>query len=265
MRPVRWSKCSLRRKVGSPRSETPKGELQTLKALIVAASLGSRLRGIAASKPLAPINGKPLIQNVIETALQAGIHAFVVVTGYAADPLEAFLQTLARNMGISIETTRNPEWTKSNGLSVIAAEPLLDEKFILLMSDHLFEADLLGDLLRAPWVAGGATLAIDRRLENPLVDLDDVTRVETGPKGQIVRIGKGLAIYDAFDTGVFLASRGLISAIREDLTLGGQGSISAGMMRLAESGLAQTLDIGARFWLDVDDAVAWGHAERLRA
>jgi hypothetical protein len=38
------------------------------------------------------------------------------------------------------------------------------------------------------------------------------------------------------------------------------------MTRLADRGLAHTFDIGARFWLDIDDPVAHGQAEqRLRA
>ena len=236
-----------------------------MKALIVAAGLGSRLRGIAPSKPLAPVNGKPLIQSVIETARQAGVTEFVVVTGYEAAPLEIFLSTLGRSASLAIKTTRNLEWTKSNGLSVVAAEAFLDDEFVLLMADHLFEPALLVDLLAAPHSAGGVTLAVDRRLDNPLVDLEDVTRVETTSDNRIRRIAKGLTTYNAFDTGVFLASGALIAAIRADVTEGGQGSISAGMTRLADAGIAYVHDIGARFWLDVDDAVAWEHAERLRA
>jgi 1L-myo-inositol 1-phosphate cytidylyltransferase len=236
-----------------------------LKALIVAAGLGTRLRGIAPSKPLAEVHGKALIKSVIDTAAQAGVGEFVVVTGYQAAPLEAFLGRLAKRSGVVIETAHNPEWTRPNGLSVVAADSLLGEEFVLLMADHLFEPGLLADLLRAERVPGGVTLAVDRRLDNPLVDLDDVTRVRTDEKSSILRIGKGLGVYDAFDTGVFLATKGLIEGIRADLLAGGQGSISGGMTWLATRGLARAFDIGDRFWLDVDDAAAWEHAERLTA
>ena len=236
-----------------------------MKALIVAAGLGTRLRGIAPSKPLAAINGKPLIQSVIETAAQAGVGAFVVVTGYQAAPLESFLDRLAKRSGFAIETVHNPEWTLPNGLSVVAADALLGDEFVLLMADHLFEPGLLADLLTVERIPRGVTLAVDRRLDNPLVDLDDVTRVRTDDVGAIVEIGKGLTPYDAFDTGVFLATKGLIDGIRADRAEGGQGSISGGMTRLADKGLARVFDIGERFWLDVDDAAAWEHAERLTA
>ncbi len=236
-----------------------------VQALIVAAGMGTRLRGIAVSKPLAKVAGVPLIESAIDSAGQAGVTEFVVVTGYEGDRLEAFLAKLAKRKHVSIKTVRNDEWTLSNGLSVTAAEPVLREEFVLMMSDHLFEPGLLRDLLAAPKLPGGVVLAVDRRMDNPLVDLEDVTRVLTDDDSRILDIGKLIGAYNAFDTGLFCATRGLVRAIADDHAAGGPGSISAGMLRLAPLGLARTHDIGERFWLDVDDPIAHGHAERLRA
>jgi 1L-myo-inositol 1-phosphate cytidylyltransferase len=236
-----------------------------VKALIVGAGQGTRLREIAPSKPLALVRGVPLIERVIETAHQAGVREFVVVTGYEGARLETFLKRLAARRGFVITTVRNLAWKGANGLSVAVAEPHLDERFVLLMADHLFDPTILSDLMAAPAEADAVVLAVDRRLENPLVDLEDVTRVETDAAGQIFRIGKLIEPYNAFDTGLFLASKSLIRAIRDDIAAGGAGGISAGMKMLAGRGLAGAFDIGDRFWLDVDDALAHGHAERLRA
>ncbi len=236
-----------------------------MKGLIVAAGQGTRLRDIAVSKPLAKVRGKPLIERVIDTAHAAGVTEFVVVTGYEGPRVEAFLRRLAMRRGYAITTVRNPDWTLANGHSVVAAETFLDERFVLMMADHLFDPGLLADLLAQPANADEVILGVDRRLDNPLVDLEDVTRVKTDAEGRILCIGKLIADYDAFDTGVFVASKALIVALREDIARGGGGGISAGMSRLARRGLARTFDIGARFWLDVDDAVAHRHAQRLSA
>ncbi len=236
-----------------------------MKGLIVAAGQGTRLRPIAPSKPLAVVRGVPLIEHVIEAARAGGVSEFVVVTGHEAPRLEAFLTRLATRRGVPIETVRNPDFRGPNGLSVTAAAPLLDENFVLLMSDHLFDPTLLADLLAEPRRPGSVVLAVDRRLDNPLVDLEDVTRVRTSPAGDIVQVGKGIEPYDAFDTGVFLASRALIEAIGEDIAAGGAGGNSGGVNVLARRGAAHTFDIGERFWLDIDDATAHGHAERLSA
>ena len=236
-----------------------------MQGLIVAAGQGTRLRDIAASKPLAMLHGRPLIQHVIEQARAGGIDEFVVVTGYEAPPLEAFLRRFSMRGGFPIRVVRNPDWRLANGHSVVAASPVLRDRFVLMMADHLFDPLLLAGLLSAPMDGAEVTLAVDRRLDNPLVDLDDVTRVRTDNAGAITAIGKLIEVYDAFDTGVFLASRALIDAIREDIAAGGSGGISGGMTRLAAGRLAATHDIGETFWLDVDDAIAYAHAERLCA
>ncbi len=236
-----------------------------MQGLIVAAGQGTRLRDIAPSKPLAKVRGRPLIEHVIASAHAGGIDEFVVVTGYEGARVETFLRRHSMRTGLPIRTVRNANWRLANGHSVVAAAPYLRDRFVLMMSDHLFDARLLDDLLATQEPRGGVLLAVDRRLDNPLVDLEDVTRVNTDATGAILAIGKLIRPYDAFDTGVFLASRGLLDAIAEDIAAGGSGGISGGMTILARRGLAMTHDIGERFWLDVDDATAFEHAVRLSA
>lgn len=236
-----------------------------MQGLIVAAGQGLRLRAVAPSKPLAQVNGTALIERVIDNAHAGGIDKFVVVTGYEAPRVETFLADLAGRRGLSITTVFNPDWRGANGVSVAAAAPALEARFVLMMSDHLVDPLVFRDLTRVETGADEVVLAVDRRLGNPLVDLDDVTRVRTDEAGRIQAIGKHLAPYDAFDIGVFLASHALIDGVREDVAAGGVGGISEGMRRLASRGLAQVFDIGDRFWLDVDDPVAFVHAERLPA
>jgi len=60
------------------------------------------------------------------------------------------------------------------------------------------------------------------------VDLDDVTRVSLDGQDRIRRIGKHIDDYNAFDTGVFLASPALITSIVDGVARGGGGSISEG-------------------------------------
>ncbi|HTI67176.1 MAG TPA: NTP transferase domain-containing protein [Caulobacteraceae bacterium] len=228
--------------------------------LIIAAGEGTRLRPVAPSKPLAPVVGVPMIERVIETAAQGGFDDFVVTVGYQGERVDAFLAELASDRALNIQCADNSEWRGANGLSILAAEPRLGERFILLMCDHLFDPTILEDIARQPLAGCELVLAVDRRLNNPLVRLDDVTRVQTGPDGRIEAIGKGLATYNAFDTGIFLASKALFDAIREDVAAGG-GALSGAVQRLADRGLAMTLDIGDRFWIDVDDEIAFEQAE----
>ncbi len=246
---------------GSPRPKTPAG----LKCVIIAAGQGMRLRQIAQLKPLASVAGTPLIERVIDNAVAAGATEFVVVTGYEGERLETFIQQLSSRRGIPMTCVRNPNWTAGNGLSVLAAEPLVGDRFMLLMSDHLFDPTILRDVASRTSDEGTVTLAVDRRLSNPLVNVSDVTRVELAADGRIRQIGKGIESHNAYDTGIFLATKALLNAIREDVAAGGAGGISDAMQRLADQGLASAYDVGERFWIDVDDVIAFERAEREEA
>jgi choline kinase len=236
-----------------------------MQCLIIAAGQGTRLRSIAASKPLARVAGAPLIEHVVRSAAAAGATRFVVVTGYEPEPLEAFLASIRERDGLSIEIVRNPDWARPNGLSVLTAAPRLDSEFVLLMSDHLFDPAILRDMIAADRGGAALTLAADHRIDNPLLDLDDATKIELGEGGRIRRIGKTLERYDAIDTGIFVATPALLEALRASLAAGGTGSLSEGVQALADSGRAFTRDCGGRWWLDVDDEAAFAKAEAALA
>jgi 1L-myo-inositol 1-phosphate cytidylyltransferase len=233
-----------------------------VKAVILAAGRGSRLRELGPSKPLTHVDGIPLIERVIRSAAEGGADGIVAVTGYLGDEVRRFLDTLAARVDISIEYADNKEWHMGNGRSLLAAAPLLDGPFHVLMSDHLFDPHIMSDLRRTPLPAGGARLAVDRNLENPYVDLDDVTKVlEDG--GLIREIGKTIPSYNVFDTGVFYCTPGLIAAIEASIVEHNDDSLSGGMRRLARQNKAEIMDIGAKVWIDVDDPSAHGLASRL--
>jgi len=231
-----------------------------VKCLIIAAGQGSRLRQRAESKPLVPINGTPLINRVIGAAYSGGADEFYVVSGYRGPMLRAHLDRFSDEKELDLHHIVNEQWREPNGVSVLQARAVLREPFLLLMSDHLFDPDIVRELIARGVPADGVILATDPNLGNSLVDLDDVTRVKE-QDGRIRDIGKGLPEYNAFDTGIFLCTPALFGALEESLHRDGEASLSGGIRILAESGLALTNDIGGRFWLDVDDSRTYVKAE----
>jgi choline kinase len=233
-----------------------------VKCLIIAAGRGRRLAGRAESKPLLEIAGRALIDRVVEAGVRAGIRDYVVVTGYAGDMVERHLDGLARAEGVSIAAVRNDEWEKENGLSVFKAKDLAGDRFILSMSDHLFDPGILRDLALQPVGDDETILAVDFDLRgNAYVDLEDVTRVRV-EAGRIAAIGKGLVDHNAFDTGLFLGTPALFRALGESQERG-DFTLSGGLKVLAAVGKARVMDIGGRYWIDVDDEKAVAKAEAL--
>lgn len=236
-----------------------------MRCLIIAAGMGSRIRDVSSSKPLTPVGGKFLIQHVIERAAEGGASDFVVVTGYEGDRVEAFLAELADKTGLTIRTVRISNWEKPNGHSVLAGAAQIEGRFLLSMSDHLVEPKLIRSLIEGADPQAALTLAVDRKMDNPLVDLEDVTRVLTDNAGRITAIGKLIDEYNAYDTGIFIGSPDLSAAIQAAIDDGKAGSLSEGVQRLAAQGRAMTFDVGDAQWIDVDDAPALAQAENWLA
>ena len=235
-------------------------EKKSKKCLIIAAGKGARLRSKGASKPLTPIFGVPLIERVILTALEAGVTEFFVVTGYQANPLKVFLSELSHRLGVGIIPIDNDDWEKENGLSVLKGRQFFHEPFLLLMADHLFDVSIAEDLLSFPLSNGEILLGVDRDALNPLVDLEDVTRVKT-QNGNILEIGKGIEGFDAFDTGIFYCGTAIFRAIEQCVEKKADASLSSAVQVLANKNRAKAIDIAGRFWIDIDDPAAFKRAE----
>jgi choline kinase len=237
-----------------------------VKCLIIAAGKGERIRSRGESKPLISVLGVPLIERVVRSVTSGGVDEFVVVTGYNGSQVRAFLDGASKKLGVTITHVKNEEWDKPNGLSVLKATHVLREPFLLSMSDHIFDPTVVADILQTPPSEGEVVLAVDYRTDNPMIDLEAVTRVRT-EDGLIRDIGKGLQQFDAFDTGLFYATTALFDSIALSGSRDGDLSISGGMRLLADTGRARAFDIGDRFWLDVDvpDEIDSAEASMLEA
>ncbi len=223
-----------------------------MKCLILAAGRGDRLSPKAVSKPLLKILGLRLIERSILTAAEAGCREFYVVTGYRSAEVEDFLVELAGRIKLPITPVYNEEWeTEDNGASVLKAAPFLGEKFLLIMSDHIFDIGILRDLARLEIGSDEVILAVDRRIQdNTDVVMDDVTKVLVhGDK--IGGIGKRLTDFNAFDTGAFLCTPAIFDALVEGANQG-DTTLSGSIGVLAGNGKAKAFDSGSLDWKDVD-------------
>ncbi|MGB9892939.1 MAG: NTP transferase domain-containing protein [Candidatus Saccharicenans sp.] len=232
-----------------------------MKALILAAGQGTRLSSICQVKPLLPVCQKPLIDWVLGALVKVGVSEVVVVTGYEGQKVQEYLKNQDHLKEIKLNFVHNEEWQKENGLSVYKARHFLTEPFFLLMSDHIFDSEILGLLKKEPLRNEGLILAVDYRIKNNLfVDLEDVTKVRV-EAGFITAIGKGLADYNAFDTGIFYCTPAIFKALEESQISARDFTLSGGVRKMAARGQARVIDAGARFWIDVDDERAREKAE----
>lgn len=232
-----------------------------MKCLIIAAGWGSRISSRGDSKPLIPLLGLSLIERVILTAKKSGLSDFYVVTGYNGEKVRQYLDRFSQSRNINITHIINEEWENGNGISVLKAKKRLNENFILLMGDHIFDESILVRLKNEKITDDEVMLAVDYNIEtNRLVDVDDVTRV-LAEDNMISDIGKNIKKYNAYDTGIFLCSPAIFSAIEESLD-NDDSSLSGGIRVLAGKGKAKTFDIKDDYWIDVDDEKTYKKAEK---
>jgi len=114
-----------------------------MEAIIMAAGFGSRLGKISNDLPKSflEINGEKLIERAIRLLKSNGIDNITVVTGYKS---ELFIDCL----GLKIKYVNNPLYFCTNVLSSFAcAMGGLQEDFIFLHADTIFEESILRDLI----------------------------------------------------------------------------------------------------------------------
>jgi 1L-myo-inositol 1-phosphate cytidylyltransferase / CDP-L-myo-inositol myo-inositolphosphotransferase len=223
-----------------------------VKCLVLAAGAGSRLAARSGLKPLAMVAGLSLIERAIATAQAAGADQFYVVCGHSSSRLVAHLDEVARLRAVVIHPVFNPQHTGGNGLSVLAAREHLgrDQRFALVMADHVFEVGLLASLFSRAPATGEVVIAVDRDVSNPAVDSGEATRVEV--EGNRVRaIAKHLEPFNGFDTGAFICTPAIFDAIEQSVAEG-DASVSGGTHVLAAAGRLLAHDVTGLGWIDVD-------------
>jgi len=228
-------------------------------ALILAAGRATRMQPYSREMPkslfeLAP--GLAIMDLAIRWLREEGIQRVVIVTRPSLVP------ALRKRYGDSVEiVATDVEEGFGNLYSLRAGMRALDsEEFLLLMSDHIFEPDILRRLLRR---GGGAafTLCLDR---NPPWD-----KIEEGLKvvvrdGRVEQVGKRAPPYYGVDTGLFYCSRGARRIVEETIAEVGPRATVADALRAAiAKGEVDYVDVTGLLWMDVDTPEELEEARRL--
>jgi len=141
-----------------------------MKAMILAAGLGNRMRPLTLykPKPLLEVGGKPLIVWHIEKLKDIGVTEIVINSAWLADVLMGTLGD-GSQFGVQIRWTREDEGLETAG-GIINALPLLGtEPFILVNGDV--------------WTTFDFSSLLDVNLENDLAHLVFVNNPEQHPNG----------------------------------------------------------------------------------
>jgi histidinol-phosphate phosphatase family protein len=150
-----------------------------MQAVILAGGKGTRLteRLNGRPKPLIDVCGVPLLERQIRALEAYGIRDVLVLVNHAADQIAAFFA--ARDFGCVIQLVDDGDPRGTAG-AVLACLDRLDERFLVVYGDTLFDIDV-PHMLAAHEAAGAeATLLLhpnDHPADSDLVEMDDAGRV----------------------------------------------------------------------------------------
>jgi NDP-sugar pyrophosphorylase family protein len=163
-----------------------------MKGVILAAGKGTRLRPLTLEtpKPMLLLNGRPMLDYVLDGFRAAGVTDIALVTGYLAEKIESHYKDGAA-AGVRITYIRQHEQLGTGHAVNLAREFTAGEPFMLCWSDIMCGAAEYPDLLRFH-TAGEYSASITlNRVDDPwegaavYMDGDTVTDIiEKPPKGQ---------------------------------------------------------------------------------
>ncbi|MBN2332324.1 MAG: phosphocholine cytidylyltransferase family protein [Deltaproteobacteria bacterium] len=161
-----------------------------MRAIILSAGQGKRLLPLTSDTPKCALNvgGQSLLEWQLDMLAACGVNQVTVVVGYGAEQVEQLVQN--RSAGQQVETLLNADYAVSDNLvSCWMVRERMDQDFVLLNGDTLFEAAVLQRLLLTPSEA--VTVTINHK---KAYDADDMKVKLEGTR--LVNIGKGLSSDD---------------------------------------------------------------------
>jgi choline kinase len=216
-----------------------------MRAVIIAAGDGGRLQPLTneTPKPLLKVQGRPLINHVLDALFDAGIRRTTVVVGYRGDQIRSALRN-QRPCGMTIDFVDNPVWEEGNARSIWEARGD-GGPFVLAMSDHLVEPAIVSSLMTRH--NGKTALAVDHASASD-ARAEEATRAHV-IDGAVRDLGKNIDMWNALDTGLFWCTDDVFDAMTPDQRDGEAGAVFAS---LARAGKLDAIDVTGMRWMDVD-------------
>lgn len=156
-------------------------------ALLLAAGTGSRLSPLTDSTPkcLVTVNDISILERLISSLQDHNFNRLVIVIGHQGECIRDYLGTRKRGMDITYITS--PLYKTTNNIySLWLARKVIDEPFLLVESDLVFDTEMLTDMLPPdriavakiePWM-NGTTVTVNEHMEVDAFHSDSVAPAE---------------------------------------------------------------------------------------
>jgi len=227
-----------------------------LKAIILAAGVGSRIRPLTDNCPksLLKIGDYTILQMMLSRLKSSGINDVVIVLGYLQQQIKDYITTNFSELNVQFVINEHYESTNT-GYSLMLTEPLVqDGDFIKFDADVVFEQTILNKLIACEF---NNVLCIDKEIN---LDAEEI-KVIINEQGKVLKASKEVAPKDAVGESIGIEKIGYKTAklLFSELKLmmqdkeNHQAYYEAAYERLIDKKVEfNTLDITGYKWTEID-------------
>lgn len=121
-----------------------------MKAVILAAGKGKRLRPITATrpKPLIPIAGKPILEHSILGLIDSGIDQLLLIVGYKEEMIKDYFGKSRDKFNIDINYVTQEVYLGTAHAASYAREFVKNDEFLFMYGDILVDSNLFNQLIQ---------------------------------------------------------------------------------------------------------------------
>ncbi len=115
-----------------------------MKGVILAAGMATRLKPLTNETPktLLKIKNKPILGYILDNFIKNGISDFFIVTGFKNEKIENFIKKEYPSIKVNFVNNNNYE-TTNNAYSLLLLDKMINDDFILVDSDIIFDYRIL--------------------------------------------------------------------------------------------------------------------------
>jgi len=212
-----------------------------MKAVILAAGEGMRLRPLTVSEPkvMIPVANRPILEYVVDSLVKNNVREIVMVVGYRKERIMSHFED-GKKFGAKIEYVVQ-EKQLGNGHALHCARDRLSGEFLVLPGDNVIDQRAVGDLLRSGAVPSALVVESENPSKYGVVTLEKGTIKSVYEKPQE-------AISNIILTGMYALSDKIFRYIDECIRMGEYGLSNAVQSSLGQQALTPVFSDG--LWID---------------
>jgi len=155
-----------------------------MKAVILAAGKGTRLRPLTDDKPkgMVTVDGRPILTHCLEQLVELGADEFVIVVGYLNEKIINHYDEEFDGVPI---TYAHQDDQKGLAHALLSVEEYIDDDFMLILGDNIFDANLRDVVRRQQEDRADAAFLVE---EVPWEEANRYGVCETNPYGEITDV-----------------------------------------------------------------------------